>query len=284
MRSGLYFQPYEAPVPGRWVRELSLDYASVIEYNRLTLADYVLDAEILRFSAGLRRDLSRHVFLAVNAGIGGAYGGFLDGFLNWYHTILGIRMLEREHRPENQFLYTITLPNGSSVKRASSDLFLEDTRLGLGIRYNSLLQTVFSVTLPTSTAPDGYGRGVPSYGLLNTLRMQLDPRMVYEGSLGLGYTRAHGDFLAYQRESFVSATSGLRLRVWGRHSLFANVFYHSPSYTGTTLPSLDRKELSLDFGWILRTHRGREWRIGMTEDLQPGGPTVDLIFRFGRTF
>jgi uncharacterized protein DUF3187 len=284
VRSGLYFQPFQEPEPGRWVRELSLDYGSLIEYNPLTPADYVLDTEVLRLSFGLRRDLGRHLFLSMNAAVGGSYGGFMDGFLEWYHSAIGIRMAEREQRPENHFLYLITLPDGSSVRRASSDLFLEDTRLGLGIRYNSLLQTVFSMTLPTSTGPDGYGRGVPSYGLMNTLRVELDPRVVYEGSLGVGYTQSHGDFSDHQRESFVSATSGLRLRVWGRQSLYANVFYHSPYYFETTLPSLDRRDLSLDFGWILRTRHGPEWRIGMTEDLEPGGPAVDLIFRFGRTF
>jgi hypothetical protein len=107
---------------------------------------------------------------------------------------------------------------------------------------------------------------------------------MYEGSFSVGFTPAHGALRQNQREVFASASSGLRARVWGRQSLFANVFYHSPYYHGTTLPSLDRRELSLDFGWILQTRRGGEWRVGMTEDLEPGGPAVDLVFRFGRSF
>ena len=47
------------------------------------------------------------------------------------------------------------------------------------------------------------------------------------------------------------------------------------------MPPLDRRELSLDFGWILATRAGREWRLGLTEDLEPGGPGVDLVFRLG---
>jgi hypothetical protein len=72
--------------------------------------------------------------------------------------------------------------------------------------------------------------------------------------------------------------------VWGRQSLFANLFYHSPYYHGTTFPGLDRRELSLDFGWVLQNQTGGEWRIGMTEDLEPGGPGIDLILRLGRRF
>jgi hypothetical protein len=72
--------------------------------------------------------------------------------------------------------------------------------------------------------------------------------------------------------------------VWKHNSLFANLFYHTPYYHDTTLRSLDRRELSLDFGWIVKTGMGGEWRVGMTEDLEPGGPGVDLVVRVGRTF
>lgn len=283
-RSGLYFQPFRDPAPGRWIAAIALDYASLIEYNELPQASYVLDSEVLRMSLGLSRDLGSRTFLALGASVDGAYAGFMDGFLDWYHRALGIKVSERDSRPKDQFLYTIALPDGSTVSRARSDLFLQDVRVGLGIRHSPMLQSVVSLTLPTATGPAGYGRGVPSVSLLNTLRAQLAPPLVYEGSFGLGFTPSHGSLPSRQREAFVAATSGLRVHLWGRQSVFANLFYHSPYYHDTTLPSLDRRELSLDFGWILHTRQGKEWRIGMTEDLEPGGPGVDLVFRFGRTF
>jgi hypothetical protein len=169
------------------------------------------------------------------------------------------------------------------VSRSRSDLFLEDVRVGLGLRHNSQFQSVLSVTLPTSTAPEGYGRGVPSLSVVNTLRSRLDPRVMYEGSIGLGFTAAHGRLPEGQREVFLAATSGFRVRVWGRQSLYANLFYHSPYYFNTTLPALDLRELSLDVGWILATRQGGEWRVGLTEDLEPGGPGVDLVLRVGRS-
>ncbi len=283
-RSGLYFQPFRNPAPHRWTTAIALDYASIIEYNRLPQADYVLDAEVMRFSVELARDLTPHTFIAVGTTMEGAYAGFMDGFLNLYHGLLGIRIREREQRPLNQFLYTITLPDGTGMNRARSDLFLQDLRVGLGIRHTPRFQSLISLTLPTSTGPDGYGKGVISVGALNTFRAPLNRWVVYEGSVGLGFTPTHGSLQRSQRETFATASSGLRARVWGRQSLFANVFYHSPYYHDTTLPALDRRELSLDFGWILQTHRGGEWRVGMTEDLEPGGPAVDLVFRFGRSF
>ena len=284
-RSGLYFQPFREPEPGSWRHAVALDYGSVIEYNRLDQADYVLDSEVLRLSFAASRDISRRTFLALSVSVGGAYAGFLDGFLDWYHAKLGIRVSEREQRPHDRFLYSITLPDGRTVTRARPDLFLGDVRAGLGIRVNSQLQTVLSVPLPTSTGPEGYGRGVPSVAVLNTLRAQLTPRLTYEGSLGVGVTPAHGRLADRQNTAMLAVSSGLRQRIWGSQSLFGNLFYHSPYYHDTTLPALDRRELSLDFGWILQTRAGGgEWRVGLTEDLEPGGPGVDLIFRVGRTF
>jgi hypothetical protein len=283
-QSGLYFQPYRDAAPRRWTTALSLDYASAVEYNQLTNADYVLDSELLRISVGLSRDIGDRTFLLAHGSIEGAYAGFMDGFLDWYHGALGIEVLERERRPRDRFLYTISLPDGSSVTRSRSDLYLGDLRVGLGVRHNQSFQSLLSLTLPTSTGPDGFGRGVPSIGIMNTYRSRTDAKLIYEGGLGLGVTPRRDGLVAEQRELFVSATSGLRLRAWGRHSLYANLFYHSPYYRNTTLPALDRRELSLDFGWILQNRPGGEWRIGLTEDLEPGGPGIDLVLRFGRSF
>ena len=69
-RSGLYFQPFREPEPGRWRPAVALDYASLIEYNRLDQADYVLDSEVLRLSFGASRDLGRRTFLALSASVG----------------------------------------------------------------------------------------------------------------------------------------------------------------------------------------------------------------------
>jgi hypothetical protein len=141
-RSGLYYQPLRGPAPGRWVTTMALDYASIIEYNELPVANYVLDSEVLRLSLGLSRDLGERSFLMLEAAAGGAYAGFMDGFLDWYHSALGIRMRPRESRPRDRFLYEITLPDGRAVQRSRSSLFLDDLRVGLCFRPNSELQTV----------------------------------------------------------------------------------------------------------------------------------------------
>jgi hypothetical protein len=284
-RSGLYFQPYREPRPGHLTAEVRLDYGSAIEYNLPSpRPSYLLDGEFLRLELSAARDLNDRVFLFGSVSANGAYGGFLDGFLNWYHNLLGFNLPERTSRPNNEFAYQLALDNGVTVSRSPSDLFLGDVRLGAGYRPRPWLQTALAVTLPTATGPAGYGRGTLSLSALNTLHAHLASRFVYEGSLGFGWTPTHGDLAAYQKTVFAAATSGLRFRFWGRQSLFANLWYHSPYYHRTGLRALDRRDLSLDFGWLLATKSGRDWRIGMTEDLEPSGPAIDITFRFGAGF
>ncbi|HEU4700150.1 MAG TPA: DUF3187 family protein [Gemmatimonadales bacterium] len=283
-RSGLYFQPFETPSARRWRTTLTLDYASTIEYNQRATSSVLLDSELLRLGVGVVHPLSPRVFVRADATLDGAYAGFLDGFLDWYHHLIGVRMPEREARPHDRFAYRLALPDGPVVDRRPSTLHLGDLRLGVGLRHGTQLQSLLSVTLPSATGPAGYGRGVPSANLLETARFPLGSRFVYEGSVGVGVTPKHGPLAPWQRAVFASASSGLRARLWGRQTVFANVWYGSPVYERTGLPALDRRELSLDFGWIHQGRDGREWKIGMTEDLEPSGPGVDLVFRVGGTF
>jgi len=278
-RGGVFFQPYLDPKPG-WRVRLLLDYASAVEFSSNSSASLVLDGELLRLDATVSRDVGKG-FLGASVGLNGAYNGFLDGILDWYHDVTGLRVAAREARPRNQFDYAITLSNGDSLTREASSAFLGDLRLFGGLRHSRTWQTMLAVTLPTSTGPTGYGRGVTSLSAVTTLRSRPERRVVVEGSMGLGYTPAHGDLAELQREWFHSASLGGRLRFWGKQALFVNVFYQSSNYQGTTLRSLDQRELTIDYGFLLKARKGPEWFLGMTEDLEPNGPAIDLSFRIG---
>jgi hypothetical protein len=280
-RSGLAFEPFHQPAPGRWQVDMGLEYASTIESNEDPAATFLLDSELFRTRARVRHDLSQRTFLLAEAELLGAYGGVLDGVLEWYHDLLGIEIPERERRPKNDFLYAGDLAGGNTVQRRPGDLFLGDLRLGAGFRVHPRVQTVVALTLPTNSGPPGYGKDVLSASLLNTLNLPLGSRLVLEAGLAGGYTPATGALASLQRELFAAGNAGLRWRFWGRQSLYGNFFAHSAYYHDTGASALDQRYLALDFGWILADDHGRELRIGLTEDLEPKGPAVDLVFRFG---
>lgn len=285
-RSGLYFQPFVPSGPG-WRPAVGLDYSSMVELGfRTSLADtsYLLDAEMLRVNLSVTRDLDRRHFVTGEAWVGGTYDGFLDGFLTWYHGLFGIHYPERENRQDNSFAYRYESAGGRTRRFEAVGLGLGDIRLGIGRRHDSMAQSVLSLTLPTSTFGNGYTRGAPSFSLLNTFRAPVTPRLVYEGSLNLGYTPRHGPLSSIEERLFFLGTSGFRWRTLGSVWSFANLYLHSPYYTGSDAAQLDRWDFTIDFGWIIRGKSGREFRFGMTEDLWPSGPAVDATFRLGMSW
>lgn len=286
-RSGLYFQPLVTPRHG-WNVALGVDYSSMIELNLRNVASdtaYIVDAEMLRVNLNVERDLDARTFVLGEAWVGGAYAGFLDGFLEWYHGLFGIRYPERDNRGRNGYAYFYEFPaGGDTIRFARKGFGLGDTRLGIGRRFGERFQSVLSVTLPTSTLGDGFGRKTVSVNLLNTVRAPVTPRLMYEGSLNIGYTPTQGDLESIQRNTFVLATSGFRWRTVGGLWSFANLYLHSPYYHDAEAPQLQGTDLTIDFGWMIRGKSGREFRFGMTEDLMPGGPGIDATFRLGYTF
>lgn len=282
-RSGLYFQPFR-PARAGFSVDLGFDYGTAIELavDRTTGDSALLvDAELMRLNLAVRHDLGSSNYLAAELFAGGSYDGIFDRAVNWYHNLFGIKFPERENRPINKFAYRVEAPDGQLLVRNKSALYLGDLRLTGGHRFTDHWQGELSVTLPTSTAPAGYGIGTVSVNALTTLRLPLGTHVSYEGTAALGYTPKHAELSAWQKEIFVLVSSGLRWRLGERNSLFANLIVQSPDYAGSGARGLDNAEMDLDFGWILRTRSGREWHVAFTEDPQPSGPAIDLMLRAG---
>ncbi len=276
-RSGLYFQPYvDAGRP--WSVRVMTDYASLVEFAELPRAGLVVDAEVLRVDLSVTRNIGKG-FFGASASYNGVYAGFMDGFLDWYHNLIGLQVKARALRPKNEYLFAINLPNGLQLARSRPAGFAGDVRLVAGHRHTRHWQSVVAVTLPTG--PAGFGREAASVSAITTVRTSPERRVVGEFSAGLGYVPARGALAAFQETDFHHLSAGARARFWGRQAVFANLFYQSRNYQGTTMRPLDQREVTLDYGFILRAKKGPEWFLGMTEDVEPKGPAIDLSFRIG---
>ena len=278
-RSGLATLPYLEP-GRRWRLTILTDYSSIIEYVASPPVSYVLDAEVLRARVSVARNLGKG-FLLADASFNGAYNGFLDGFLDWYHDLIGVRLEARELRPTNQFAYDLELAGGRSQHYGRSSGYLGDLRVGGGLRHSNHWQSALSFTLPTGKGPAGFRRGTLSVNATTTLRSAPGKPFVYEGTFSAGYTPRHGDLEELQHSTFVMVTQGARLRIAGPLHAYGNLVYHSAYYQDSGARALDRRELSVDLGGMLRFKRGPEWIFGLIEDLEPSGPAVDVTFRLG---
>jgi hypothetical protein len=281
-RTGLATQPYLAP--GRTWRVTALvDYASPIEYDAPphSPAAYLLDAELLRAEVTVTREMGKKAFLLGQTSLNAAYNGFLDGFIDWYHDLFGFPTGARKIRPRNRFGDSLSIAGGPHLVRSKPGAYLGDVRIGAGFRHSRHWQTLVSVTLPTNTGPEGFRRSTFSINAVTTIRSDFGRRFTYEGTLGAGMTPSHGDLADFQHTTFLMVSQGLRARVAGPLHLYTNVIYHSALYHDIGTSELDARELTIDLGGFFKFRRGPEWLVGLTEDLEPSGPAIDVSFRLG---
>lgn len=284
-RSGLGVQPYVDYSPFGDRIGVAVEYGNAIDYDLPdgVPAVYLLDAELMRTSVSYTRDLGPGRFLLAQVGVVGRYDGFADGFFAWYHDLIGYRQPEREARPMNSFAGEINLPDGTQVTLERQAVALGDLQAMLGFRHSLTQQTTLGVALPSGLGGNGIGRRTIALSAIHAVRLEPAPGITLESSLGAGLAPRQGRLAAWQRVFGMSGSAGLRIRLWGGQSIYGYLFGHTAYYRDTGLLSLDRAELTGDFGWISRDRRGGEWRVGFSEDLEPGDPGIDLILKISRT-
>lgn len=282
-RSALYAQPYISIVSGTEWRFVA-DYYNAIEVSQSAppvIRQYLFDAEVLQADLWVTHALSRRVFVIADVPIRGAYDGFLDGFLNWYHNVIGLGVPARNQRPENQFAWSFALPD-SNVERAKPGTFVGDARAGIGVHLGPA-QVLASITLPIgSIGADGWTRHVVGTSLSVTAEPLRNSRVVIDVSASAGYTPVHGALAPYQRTSFGSALLSGKWRFAGEQSIFSSFWLQSSNWQDTGFAAVDDAEVSMDFGFLL--HVRRHWpelQLGMTQDLVPKGPAMDVGFTIG---
>ncbi|HET9037288.1 MAG TPA: DUF3187 family protein [Myxococcaceae bacterium] len=278
-RSVLFAPPLMMP-RGDWGLSFALDYASAIELYSSSGRGMTLDAELGRFQVWLTRRIDDRWFAFGQVQIQGAYSGFMDRFINWYHSILGVPYVARELRPINRYMYSITYERGRTIEYGPVDLGIGDSRIGVGRMLGDHAQVLLVLGLPTSTAP-GYRAGTLQTGLILMGEAPLLPFATVSGSIGVGFTPRTGTLAAYENVFFASFSGGARVRLTWRNFLYANLFVQTPPFHGTGLRPMDLVDFTIDFGWMFRIDPRTELWVGIVEDPFPDGPALDVAFRFG---
>jgi Protein of unknown function (DUF3187) len=278
-RSVLFAPPLMMPA-GDWGLTFAFDYASSIELYSYLNKGITLDAELGRLQVWLTRRIDDRWFVFGQVQIQGAYDGFMDRFINWYHSLLGVKYDARSIRPLNKYKYSITYEKEQTISYGPVDLGIGDSRIGLGRMLGHHAQVLLVLGLPTSTAP-GYRAGTLQTGLIIMGEAPLLPWLTVSGSVGVGFTPKTGTLAPYEKTVFFSFSGGPRVRLSWRNFLYANLFVQTPPFHGTDLRPMDLVDFTIDFGWIFRIDPRTELWLGIVEDPFPDGPALDVAFRFG---
>ena len=190
-RSVLFAPPLMMP-QGDWGLTVAFDYASSVELYSQGQRSVTLDAELARLQVWLTRRITERWFVFGQVQIQGAYDGFMDQFLDWYHSLpRGEVHRARAAHPNNRFDYEVVYGKGQTLRYRPVDLAIGDTRLGVGWMLGAHAQLLFVLGLPTATAL-GYGAGTLQTGLILTGEAPLLSWLTLSGSVGVGFTPKTG--------------------------------------------------------------------------------------------
>jgi hypothetical protein len=282
-RSALYGQSYILPRPG-WQFRFVSDYYNAVEVSQTPGANprqSSFDAEVLQADLWVTHDLTPRIFVLANLPIRGAYSGFLDGFLIWYHHLIGLAVPARDNLPRDTFQWGLVLPD-TMIDRSKPGTFIGDLRGGIGLRLGRA-EVIATATVPTATIGDGgWTRHAVGTSLALVDDLVRTSRLVVDASASAGITPVEGRLAKYQRSAFASGLLNLRWRFAGQQSVFGGIWAQSSNWKGTGFDAIDDAEVVTDFGFLL--HVGRRWpelQLGMTQDLVPKGPALDVGFTVG---
>lgn len=199
--------------------------------------------------------------------------GFMDGFLDWYHSSFGFPDYGRSERPKNDFLYEIRHNGAVVVQGVNGRAGLGDVRLSLKRLVSGgdpLVSVMATLELPTGEAETGYGNGSIDTAFSAMIDTRLSDVVMTYINLGVVFP---GDLKARQTEplnTFAHGGVGLEGSFWNRFSVLAQVSVQGSPYPATGIRQVDNPAVILVVGGRYRAEKG-SFEFSLTEDPNTSG-------------
>ena len=263
---------------GRLTVVLSQDIASGYTVSSNAGEQITLDGESYRWTLAARYGINEQF----EAGIDIPYilygGGFLDGFVDGWHTTFGLPRGGRDTAPKNRLSYRYRKNGIERLTMDQAGSGIGDISVSLGMKLyddrptaaHDALALRFSVKLPSGDSSTLKGSGSTDFALSLCGSMN---NFTEWGSLGVfgsvgGMAMTRGDVLADQQNNLAGfGTLGLG---WGPAewiSFKVQLNAATALYHGSSLDELSKVSLLLVSGGALRLPGGYLLDIGVSEDV-----------------
>ena len=197
-----------------------------------------------------------------------AFGnGFLDGFLEFYHELIGIPdPYGRSGRPKNDFLYEIRqgeytdlLAERGSGVQGNTGVILGKTGTGIGdirltlkrpltVSESSALSIKVDLELPTGDAKEGYGNGNTDVGVHILYDRLLTDKIMSYWNIGAIFPGNVKGYINIDLNNYIYGGTAIEINKWKRWDLLFQLQAQSPVYPETDLLAIDENAYLLVFG------------------------------------
>lgn len=272
-------QPYLEKASMENSFSVSLSHSSTYTVQNSSSWIINMDMEITEFNFRYKRVIKDFVEFDMDVPLLAFSDGFMDGFLDEYHSTFGLPDYGRNNRPKNDFLYEIRR-DGALVIKDKTGIGLGDIRLA--VKKPLIVSDGFSlgikgdVELPTGSAKKGYGNGNLDAGISVLLDKGISESIMTYWNFGAVFP---GDVKGHQKidlENFIHGGVAVEAAVRNNFSLLAQLQGQSRIYPKTDLIAVDRTAYLLIFGG--RYYSGKHsFELSLAEDINTSGAPDFII-------
>ncbi len=241
--------------------------------------DINLDMEITEIVFRDKRIIKDFIEVGIDIPIIIFNDGFMDGFLEDYHSTFGFSDYGRSERPLNNFLYEIRRNNDLIVK-GETGAGLGDIRLTLKKNLiSSVLMTrssgfnlslMGSLEFPTGNAKKGYGNGGTDAGVAVLLDKPFSESIMTYWNFGAVFPADVRGHHKVSLKDFVYGGVAIETKLGHGFSFVSQFQAQSAVYPDTELSAVDRPAYMLAFGSRYVEGRG-SLEFSLTEDVSVSG-------------
>lgn len=268
-------QPYLEKAEMGSSMSYSLSHSSTYTVQRS--ADWVidLDMEITELAFRYKRVIKDIIEFDLDIPVLIIGGGFMDGFLEDYHSSFGFPDYGRSDRPNNDFLYEVRdRKDGPLFIKGKSGVRIGDIRVGL--KKSILTSEGFGLSIkgdieiPVGDAKQGYGNGSVDALVSLLVDKKITDRIMTYWNIGGSFP---GDVKGHETvklDNFIFGGAAVEAIVGKGFSLLIQAQGQSSIYPETGLLAVDREAWLLAFGGRYQKDK-RSFDLSLTEDINRSG-------------
>lgn len=272
-------QPYLDKAAAENSMSYSLSHSSTYTVQSSGEWNIDLDMEITELNFRYKRIIKDAIEFDMDLPVLIIGGGFMDGFLESYHSTFGLPDYGRSERPNNELLYEVRR-DGALIIEGKSGISLGDIRLALKkpliTSDGFALSIKGDIELPVGNAKKGYGNGSLDAGLSLLLDKKITDRIITYVNFGAVFP---GDVRGHEKldlKNFYCGGLGIEADAGDGLSFLVQLQGQSSIYPRTDLLAVDRDSYLLIIGGRYKTGKSN-YDLSLTEDINTSG-APDFIF------
>jgi len=209
--------------------------------------------------------------------------GFMDGFLNAYHSAFGFPDYGRSRRPLNDFLLEVTHEGRTVVAGESGRIALGDIKMGIKKALygrDPYISIYGFVEFPTGDPEAGYGNGAVDTSVALLVNKGIGEKVMTYINAGAVFTGGLRAEETVDLEDYPYGAVAVEWLYSRGLSLNAQFFIQGSPFKDTGIRAIDGVATILSFGGRYRIKPGRSLEFSFSEDTTTAG-APDFMVGFG---